>query len=140
MREVKFRGKQENGQWVYGDNFALCHDCYIRTKIKDEFNPSQWVKVDYKTVGQYTGIKDQFGQEIYEKDIVLDYAVIQEGDPWNIGKEEPAVYIVEFLNGSFMLIPLGDNNVSYAPAPIHIEDLSEDAEILGNYYDNPELL
>lgn len=138
MREVKFRGKRiDNGQWVYGDNFAICHDCYIRTKIKDEF---QWVKVDYKTIGRHTGHKDQYGQEIYEKDIVLDYATIQVGDPWNLGKEEPAVYIVEFLNGSFMLMPLSDDDVSYAPAPIHIEDLSEDAEILGNYYDNPELL
>lgn len=72
-REIKFRGRQrlDNNKWLYGDLYhtddltCIC-DWSIRPHTVDNF------AVDPSTVGQYTGLKDEEGREIYEGDIVRD--------------------------------------------------------------------
>lgn len=75
MREIKFRGKASlYNIWVYG--------CYCATKtnifIIDE--NGELFPIYKDTVGQYTGLKDKNGKEIYEGDIIEYVYTGEDGD------------------------------------------------------------
>jgi uncharacterized phage protein (TIGR01671 family) len=122
-REIKFRGKRiDNGEWVYGSLVlypALEHPIIICKKHKhgDQVNE---VQVKRETVGQYTGLKDKHGKEIYEGDILkvkLNY-------------EEAEMGVVNWCasTGSY-------NWVRY-----YLHEVLHESEIIGNIHENPEPL
>lgn len=80
MREIKFRGETEDGNWVYGYLYTV-NDKF---KIEDDYF-SKFVAED--TIGQYTGLCDKNGKKIYEGDVVLCN---------NKNKK-----VVNFVNGAF---------------------------------------
>ena len=126
MREIKFRGKRlDNGEWVYGYYFIEERDIedgiiwrdipQIQQRYGDHF---QYFDVDLATVGQYTGLHDKNGREIYEGDIVKDC-------------DTGTIKTVLWHKSCFVL---RDTKGFYQWTYYENEH-----EVIGNIYDNPEL-
>lgn len=149
MREILFRGKdKKTGEWVVGGyhKHLLVTHCpmhppsgspeqieSVHLIIKSGF--SDWnlprtincYHVIPETVGQYTGLKDKNGKEIYEGDILGQIA------HWS--------FIVEFENGAFRVAPLDIvQRRNWEHKHLTQEWLNCGYEVIGNIHDNPELL
>ena len=118
MRAIEFRGKcLDNGKWKYGD---LVHTTKGTLILPTNEGWNQYA-VDPATVGQYTGLKDKNGKEIYEGDIFkAGYFGGTDVVTWDV---ENARYIGRSPKGCI-------SYVGREPA----------VEIIGNIHDNPELL
>jgi len=67
-RLLKFRGKSiDTGKWVYG-GYHKPFDDVVQIIEHIKSNASQMTLVDESTVGQFTGLRDKHGVEIYEGD------------------------------------------------------------------------
>lgn len=129
-REIKFRGKtlKEDffkGKFVYG-NAIICEDEITSTIINDEFE----AEVLTDTIGQFTGMKDNIGNDIYDGDYVIngstEYPYLME------------VYWDERFQWSKRLVVNKQfsgrlsNNVDVVPKELRLL-------IVGNIHENPEL-
>lgn len=131
MREIKFRGKDLNDQsWHFGDlefNRAA-NVARIHIYDKDEFYAGQHT-VDPDTIGQFTGLYDKNGREIYE------------GDLFRLGDHIiKVVYEIGHENGFALKIAKSQNlSKAYWRLPLD-KSFCEEYEVIGNIYDNPELI
>ena len=111
-REIKFRGKHSN-KWIYGYLLKNIDDnkYYISVSL------DQFYQVKEETIGQYTGLKDKNGVEIYEGDKVKAKFY---------GKE--VVGEIGFNSGCFLLWNscVSDNQLF----------IFTDIEVIGNIYEN----
>ena len=122
MREIKFRGKRiDNGEWVYG--YVINFPQTQETLIGYFYAKNDNFLVDPATVGQYTGIKDKKGVEIYEGDIVTGRDALSEGFSFT--------GFVDHENGSFVI---------KSAIVTHYRWLDYILETIGNLHDSPDLL
>lgn len=128
MREIKFRGRDiDQNEWRYGSYVAMAElDGTILHYIV-ELDGQQWI-VFPETVGQYTGLKDKNGIEIFEGDVIRTTSpdctavvVWEQGTVRNIG------YTIE-SERKIVYVDRVDRNDKSA------------VEVIGNIYENKELL
>lgn len=135
MRKIKFRGKQrgwkQDWTWYYGNLY--CKDGYGRTHIRD-INHGCY-DIDPETVGQFTGVRDINGKEIYEGDRVNAHWFYFDGKGEAEEKIENAV--IEEKSGCFGFYWKKYGNFISLCEINWDEDI---IEVVGNIYDNPELL
>ena len=118
MREILFRGKNNENKWVYGSYIHKtlhygdpCDKHIILYSGEFDCDYYDMAEVHPDTLGQYTGLTDKNGQKIFEGDILARYNAF------------------EYCNGSFCIN--GD-------APLAL--WASSCAVLGNIHDNPELM
>lgn len=145
MREIRFRAKRiDNKEWVYG--FVYRHDPPLQclSSENDELpafailttgfadwnmpRPIDQHMVDGNTLGQFTGRKDKNGKEIYED----DWCTAKFRDKNGIQVIQGQIIMDEFMWCIDCTGCVGDDIFSI--------NRPHDFEVIGNAYENPELL
>jgi len=115
MREIEFRGKASNGEWVCGGYVQKENAiCPTTASVK--------IYVDPNTVGQYTGLRDIGGVKIFEGDIAL-----YDGKKHEVLFDDGSFFLNPSKKAGCFLVLLGNLG-------------QEEVSVIGNIHDNPELL
>lgn len=135
MRPIKFRAKSQlDGKWVYGDFqrerfFDKSGERFFYSiGVTDE---NDWtcqrkvIPVFEQTIGQFTGLCDKNGKEIYEGDIVKGTIV----SSW--AKQKIKCKVI-YEKDRFVCIDIDGG--------VHKVMFGKDIAVIGNIFDNPELL
>lgn len=137
MREIEFRGKDiENGKWVFGDLHTLCDKPHIHTDKSKFLYAGKRSFVIPETIGQFTGLLDKNGKKIYEGDIIKHPYVdpifrdlVESKDGKGVTSEvvfHDGAFVVKYDEDDFIYLD-GFTRKGYT-------------EVVGNIYDNPELI
>lgn len=131
MREIKFRALTFNDeQWIHGLVYKSGSEGQWTEIQHDEGFSSI---VDPETVGQYTGLIDNNGTEIYEGDIV-DYR-----DWFMFDDIRRKVGVVKYEGASFIIDDM--ENTESSDCCLFTATINDRKfEVIGNIYENPELL
>ena len=119
MREILFRGKRENGEWLEGyyEKYGKFH----RIIVNDTCISVPHTVIP-ETVGQYIGITDDNGTKIFEGDVV---DILTENEEIGVVCWDEAGFIV---NANGFVLDFQNH--------LH----GSEVEVIGNIHDNPELL
>ena len=131
IRRIVFRGKRtDTREWVYGDlienqgRYYIYHATSDTTRVNEDNSILVLgEEVDLDTVGQYTGLKDRIGKDVWEGDLLSSDGIVCE-----VAYDEYRAsfhLIIDKIKGS---TPLGDMMRSF------------EFQVIGNIHDNPELL
>lgn len=129
-REIKFKGKRvDNGEWIYGFLDVRVNDVLIR--FVGDNNENDYQGVDPETVGQFIGLLDKEGVEIYEGDICR---VKEDGNEYDHGTLHRVQYWDQDSYPAFDFEPPYDEDANGIQCAI----FGSSIEVIGNTHDNPE--
>lgn len=139
MREILFRGKTILGDWVYGllgcnyfrpnEKYYHIHNCET-DDIQYEVIP--------ETIGQFTGLTDKNGKKIFEGDIISSITL-------DTNTERLAVigfgkFIDENNGDEYLGFYIEFDGCKTTITQLEMEEVRDRFEVIGNIYDNKELL
>lgn len=135
MREIKFRAlNTKTGFWFEQDELVFCGGNWYEDWRR--FEDGKHLNMRDCAVMQYTGLKDKNGVEIYEGDIVQStwYDVDnnlykKKGEITYAGAQYVIAYDSQF--------DVETGEITY---DAHSLTYAEDAEVIGNIYENSDLL
>lgn len=159
MREIKFRGKSLDGKWLFGYIYRYVNRDGIDTVAIIEIANNGFDatlnlhKISHNTIGQFTGLHDSVGREIYEGDIMG----LPENDANGVKYKNRYVRVVEWVNDGFFLLDYctiggevrkyGDRLALEISLESNYEGIARcfqerglDYTVIGNIHDNLELL
>lgn len=135
MREILFKAKRtDNGEWVEG---YLMDEGYINVPFNDDIVGGRFdepIEVDPSTICQYTGLTDKNGKKIWENDIIRCYA-----DTDDLGNDLFFYYKVVW-HENYHCWWLSEIYAKEKEDEFLYQYYSDDIEVIGNIFDNPELL
>jgi uncharacterized phage protein (TIGR01671 family) len=155
MREIKFRGKTRKNEWVYGklleSNFSS-FIVYMVNTFNGKFSSLKYEEVFPETVGQYTVEKDKNGKETFAGDVIscnhMGFcrfnAQIKLGEYTQDGSggEYQGTQCIGFYAEVIDKDQVDEFGIKIVTDYLETTSLLEfdDFEIIGNVFDNPELL
>lgn len=125
MRQIKFRGKETSkpNRWMIGHYYEENGASFIWVKGEIKNWP---IEVNAETVGQFTGLLDKNGKEIYEGDIIL------------LGKNKTYTAQIVYRNDSLRIYSVGGYFIGDLD---YIRQCGIDyCEVISNIHDNPEMV
>lgn len=127
MREIKFRGKLINlNAFIYGNyHYSEKQNKHFITGESRDYH-FKMMEVDPKTVGEYTGLKDKNGKEIFEGDVVSSEI------------HEPSCFNIQFYEGAFCAT--NDENIYFVDINHFFSSTGCCLEVIGNIHEKSELL
>lgn len=151
MREILFKAKRiDNGEWVIG-NLIYSEDAeegweaiimplfdsnmFTKGGAKGNLGFENWYRVDKDTICQYTGLTDKNGNKIWENDVIKTKC----GNVRVIYSAEPSPYENNFSVGFEVLFNNTTDNENYR-RDVGYWACYRGFGVIGNIFDNPELL
>ena len=161
MREIKFRAKRiDKDEFAYGDHLTGMGNkkgkhyiLHLLSHYPSDCHSLDGYEVITDTIGQYTGLKDKNGKEIYEGDVL--HIKLYENDGYRIFWSDvsfPNCFTLDECKGE--LLRKGNELVCFTDGCMCVGDMFISAlfgdmrcsvpifefEVIGNIHDNPELI